>query len=148
MVWWTSAPWQRSEDRSKNGPRPTKPRRRSGRAEGKAAREFLSALRDHKPKRGRKRAAESIDERRIAVIDEALVDADTIAKLKLTQQRMVLESELAWLEEPAVDLDALEEAFVEVAASYSERSGISDAAWRQVGAAPSVLSRAGISRSA
>ena len=36
----------------------------------------------------------------------------------------------------AVDLGAIEEAFVEVAASYSARQGISYAAWREVGVPP------------
>ena len=39
-----------------------------------------------------------------------------------------------------------EEGFVEVAASFSERRGISYAAWREIGIAPAVLRRAGISR--
>ena len=47
-----------------------------------------------------------------------------------------------------VDLGAIEGAFVEVAASYSKRQGISYAAWREVGVPAAVLKRAGISRSA
>jgi hypothetical protein len=40
----------------------------------------------------------------------------------------------------------LESAFVKSARSYSERKGISYAAWRQVGVEPAVLKKAGISR--
>jgi len=47
-----------------------------------------------------------------------------------------------------VDLSSLEEEFVNVAAGYSSRQGISYAAWREVGVDASVLKRAGISRSA
>ena len=46
-----------------------------GRTEGRAVRDYLEALRSSKPKRGRKRTADSIN-KRLAVIDDALVDAD------------------------------------------------------------------------
>ena len=45
------------------------------------------------------------------------------------------------------DLAGFETAFVEVAESFSDRQGISYAAWRTVGVAPTVLKRAGVSRS-
>ena len=45
------------------------------------------------------------------------------------------------------DSAGFEEAFVEVAKSYSDRQGISYAAWRTVGVAPEVLRRAGVTRS-
>jgi hypothetical protein len=47
-----------------------------------------------------------------------------------------------------VDMAALEQAFAEVAASYSDRQGISYASWREVGVPAAVLKRAGIARSA
>ena len=43
-------------------------------------------------------------------------------------------------------LSALEADFVSAARSYSERKGISYAAWRAVGVPPAVLKKAGISR--
>lgn len=117
-----------------------------GRAEGRAVRDYLDGLRASKPKRGRKRTPESINSR-ISVIDEALETADPLSEVKLIQERMDLARELENLGS-GVDIAALEDAFVKVAKGYSERQGISYAAWREVGVEASVLKRAGISRSA
>jgi hypothetical protein len=46
----------------------------------------------------------------------------------------------------AGELEALEAAFISVAGPYSERKGLTYAAWRAVGVAPRVLRGAGISR--
>ena len=46
----------------------------------------------------------------------------------------------------SVDLGAFEEDFVAAASGYSDRKGISYAAWRELGVPPAVLKRAGISR--
>src|SRR5690606_8148597 len=116
-----------------------------GRTEGKIVRDYLDALRSNKPKRGRKRTPESI-KKRLAAIEAELADADPVKELKLIQERMDLETELS-ASSPAVDIQKLENTFVKVAKGYSQRSGISYAAWRQVGVAPSVLAKAGISRS-
>lgn len=116
-----------------------------GRVEGRAVRDYLEALRASKPKRGRKRTAASI-EKRLAVIDEQLKSADGLTELRLVQERLDLGEELQSVGDGA-DLAALEEAFVEVARSYSDRQGISYAAWRTVGVAPAVLKRAGVTRS-
>ncbi len=117
-----------------------------GRAEGRAVRDYLDALRANKPKRGRKRTAESISAR-LGAIDEQLAEADPLAELKLVQERMDLANELENMGS-GVDLSSLEDEFVNVAAGYSQRQGISYAAWREVGVDASVLKRAGISRSA
>jgi uncharacterized protein YicC (UPF0701 family) len=117
-----------------------------GRAEGRAVRDYLDGLRANKPKRGRKRTAESISAR-LEAIDEQLADADPLAELKLVQERMDLANELENMGS-GVDLSSLEEEFVNVAAGYSSRQGISYAAWREVGVDAAVLKRAGISRSA
>ena len=44
------------------------------------------------------------------------------------------------------DISELEDAFVEVAVSYSGRKGITYSAWREVGVPAATLKRAGISR--
>ncbi len=116
-----------------------------GRTEGKVVRDYLDALRSNKPRRGRKRTPDSI-KKRLAAIEVELEDADPVRELKLVQERMDLEAELN-AAAPAVDIQKLENAFVKVAKGYSQRSGISYAAWRQVGVAPSVLAKAGVSRS-
>jgi len=117
-----------------------------GRAEGRTVREYLDGLRASKPKRGRKRTTDSINAR-LAAIDEELASADPLSELKLVQERMDLTIELANMDS-GVDLTSLEAEFVKVAQGYSERQGISYAAWREVGVEASVLKRAGISRAA
>jgi hypothetical protein len=116
-----------------------------GRAEGRAVRAYLDALRATKPKRGRRRTTESINAR-LAAIETELESADPLTELKLVQERMDLTNELANLDS-GIDLGALEADFVKVAKSYSERHGITYAAWRHVGIDPAVLKKAGISRS-
>jgi hypothetical protein len=116
----------------------------AGRAEGRVVKDYLEALRNNRPKPGRRRTAESISKRLAAIADELLA-ADALNELKLVQEQMNLEHELATMDE-GVDISALEEAFVAVAKGYSERQGISYAAWRRVGVEASVLKDADISR--
>lgn len=116
----------------------------AGRSEGKAVRDYLEALRTSKPKRGRKRTPESIS-RRIRAIDVELATADPVQELRLVQERIDLQAELANADR-AVDLSAIEDEFVRVAKGYSERNRYSYAAWRTIGVEASVLKKAGISR--
>jgi hypothetical protein len=115
-----------------------------GRMEGRAVRAYLEALRGNKPKRGRKRTADSVN-KRLDTIDKQLKTADPVTELRLVQERRDLNSELAGMGSN-VDAKSLEDAFVKVAASYSKRQGISWASWREVGVPASVLTRAGLSR--
>lgn len=115
-----------------------------GRTEGRVVREYLDALRANKPTPGRKRTADSI-ERRLKVIEKDLAAADPVKELKLVQERIDLQAELTAMSNK-VDLIACEEAFVKVAKSYSERTGVSYEAWREVGVTPAVLKTAGITR--
>jgi hypothetical protein len=118
----------------------------TGRAEGRVVRDYLEALRINKPKRGRKRTADSI-RKRLVVIAKELENADALSELKLTQEQMDLEVELANFGE-AVDITALEADFIKVARTYSQRQGITYTAWRKVGVEPGVLKAAGIDRTA
>lgn len=115
-----------------------------GREQGRAVRRYLEALEAHRPKRGRKRTAESI-ERRLAAIEERLVDADPLTRLQLVQERMDLQQELETKSE-AVDITSLEAAFVTAAREYGQRKGISYSAWREAGVDAAVLKKAGIRR--
>ena len=117
-----------------------------GRAEGRIVRDYLEALRSNKPKRGRKRTADSIN-KRLAAIDEELQSASAIEELQLIQERRDLQAELASLGS-GVDVGEIEESFVSVAKGYGERKGISYASWRDVGVSAATLKRAGISRGA
>lgn len=116
-----------------------------GRAEGRVVREYLEGLRNSKPKRGRKRTPDSINNR-LQAIEEALTDATAIEELQLIQERRDLTAELEQMDR-GVDLTELEEAFVGVARAYGDRKGISYASWREVGVPAATLNRAGISRS-
>jgi hypothetical protein len=116
-----------------------------GRSQGRAVRRYLEALEAHKPRRGRKRTTDSIS-KRLQKIEDELLDADPLKRLQLVQERIDLQAELAATENK-VDLDALEKDFVDAARSYSERKGISYAAWRELGVTAATLRRAGVSRS-
>ena len=115
-----------------------------GRAEGRIVRDYLEGLRATKPKRGRKRTPETID-RRLESIEIELESASPVEELLLVQERRDLIAEKAAMSN-TIDMQALEDAFVSVAKSYSESKKISYASWRDVGVAPSVLKRAGIGR--
>jgi hypothetical protein len=117
-----------------------------GREQGRAVRRYLEALEAHKPKRGRKRTTESV-QKRLAVIEERLADADPLTRLHLVQERMDLENELASTGN-VVDMEALENEFAVAAGPYGARKGITYAAWRQLGVDASVLRKAGIRRGA
>jgi hypothetical protein len=118
-----------------------------GREQGRVVRRYLEALESHRPKRGRRRTAESIA-KRLSTIDEQVATADALTRLHLSQERMDLEQELATAAGGSApgDLQELEAAFVEVAAAYGERKGLTYEAWRSIGVAPRVLKAAGIGR--
>lgn len=116
----------------------------AGRAESRAVKRYLEALEETKPKRGRRRTKASI-EKRLEQIESELPTANPLNRVKLIQERMDLTKELDASQDP-VDISAFEDDFVKNAKSYSDRKGISYAAWRELGIAPAVLKRAGISR--
>jgi hypothetical protein len=116
-----------------------------GRAEGRAVKAYLEAIEQNRPRRGRKRTADSV-KKRLAAIDAQLDDASALARLQLVQERMDLQQELASMDQK-VDLTKLEGEFVKTAKKYSERKGISYAAWRELGVSAEILKKAGVSRS-
>jgi hypothetical protein len=116
----------------------------AGRSESRVVKNYLDALESNRPKRGRKRTPDSI-KKRLADIDGSLADADPLGRLNLVQERMDLEQELEAMG-TKVDMGALEDDFVKVARSYSDRRGISYAAWREIGVDASVLKKAGLTR--
>jgi hypothetical protein len=115
-----------------------------GRNQGRAVRSYLEALEAHKPKRGRKRTSDSI-QKRLDKIDGELAEADPLKRLQLIQERIDLLDELETAG-AKIELSELETGFIDAAAAYSQRKGISYAAWRQLGVEASVLKRAGVSR--
>ena len=117
-----------------------------GREQGRAVRRYLEALERRRPKRGRKRTRQSL-ERRLQEVEGGLANAGPLDRVHLIQERLDLQEELVAMSGGSVDLAGLEEDFVRVAAAYGYRRGLTYAAWREAGVAPSVLRRAGIGRS-
>ncbi len=115
-----------------------------GRNQGRAVRRYLEALDQNRPKRGRKRTADSV-QRDLSRTEEELLSADPLRRLELVQRRLDLQAELERMG-TTVDMDALEKEFVEVARPYAERKGISYEAWREAGVSAATLKAAGIGR--
>ena len=116
-------------------------------AEVTAIRDYLKALEQNAPRRGRKRTPDGI-RRQLASVTTEMEKATVTRQLDLVQQRIDLEAELETLEQAgSIDLSALEATFVDHAASYGGRRGISYAAWREVGVSAATLKAAGIRRS-
>ena len=115
-----------------------------GRNESRAIAAYLDALETNKPKRGRKRTPESIT-KRLDAIDKDLATANPIKRLSLIQERLDLQTERESMQ-GTVDLSSFEADFVAAAKGYSDRKGISYAAWRELGVPPAVLKKAGIGR--
>ena len=116
-----------------------------GRREARAIKAYLEALGSRRP--GRPVTPESL-QARIDRLDEKMgAEQDPLKKVDLVQQRLDAVEALKRVEASA-DLDALEEGFVDHAKGYSERKGISYAAWREAGVPAGVLRRAGLSRTA
>jgi hypothetical protein len=114
-----------------------------GRRESRAIKAYLEALGSRRP--GRPVTADSV-RKRIESIDEKLAtEDDPLKQLDLRQERLDAEAALKEVEAKE-DIDELEKSFVETAKSYSERKGISYAAWRQVGVPAGVLKEAGVPR--
>lgn len=113
-----------------------------GRAEGRTVRAYLEALDTHRPRRGRKRTADSI-KRRLDVIEIDLPEVDPLKRLQLIQERLDLTQELERLETDN-NLEELEKAFIAVARSYSRRKGITYHAFKELGVSTAVLQAAGV----
>tara|TARA_B110000240_G_C13489269_1_gene448875 strand:+ start:40 stop:411 length:372 start_codon:yes stop_codon:yes gene_type:complete len=112
-----------------------------------AIRDYLKALEQNAPQRGRKRTTESVG-RQIVTLEGELAGASVTKRLGLIQQRIELEADLEALSQASsVDLTALEAGFATYAAAYGGRRGISYAAWREIGVSSATLKSAGIRRS-
>ena len=119
----------------------------SEKAEVAAVREYLKALEHNAPRPGRKRTPDGI-QRQLASVAAEMEGATVTRRLGLVQQRIDLEAELEAIKQVgSIDLSALEANFVDHAAAYGGRRGISYAAWREVGVLAATLKAAGIRRS-
>jgi hypothetical protein len=118
-----------------------------GRNHARIVGRYLEALEANKPKRGRKRTADSVKKRLGAVATE-LKEASGLTRLNLLQERRDLEIELATMQAGTPDITGLEKDFVKVAKEYSGKKRISYGAWREFGVSPEALKKAGITRGA
>ncbi len=115
-----------------------------GRAQARAVKDYLAA-RETESKRGPKMTPEKLRDR-ITSTREAIANEDDPARrVELIQQRINDEERLESLEDQP-DMEALEAAFVDAAAEYSERKGITYTAWRELGVPAAVLRKAGVPR--
>lgn len=115
-----------------------------GRRESRAIKLYLQAIADRRP--GRPVTPDTL-RKRIDALD-AKIDAadDPLKAVEFRQARLEAERRLAQAQNAAA-MDDLEAGFVEHARPYSERKGISYAAWRESGVSAAILKKAGISRS-
>ena len=112
-----------------------------------AVRDYLKALEQNAPRRGRRRTPESV-KRQLTVLEGEMEGASVTKRLGLVQQRIDLEADLEALQQAgSVNLSALETGFATHAAAYGGRRGISYAAWREIGVSSATLKSAGLRRS-
>src|SRR4051795_11052540 len=95
-----------------------------GRKQSRVVRDYLDALEAHKPKRGRKRTAETV-KKNLTDVNQSLKESEGSSRLELIQRRRDLEVELAGMQAGGADVSALEKAFVKVGKSYAGRKSIS-----------------------
>lgn len=114
-----------------------------GRQEARAISGYLDSLRSRK--RGRPVTEASVKKRLDAVKNRIRKEGNSLRRVELVQKRIDLEKQLKSFQ-AKVDNTGLERDFVRYAAAYSDRKGISYAAWREAGVTPAVLAKAGIKR--
>jgi len=118
-----------------------------GRLQSAAVRKYLEVALETKPKRGRKRTADSIAlqiEKLTKIIDSP--STGVIAKLKSLSQRAMLLDELAGINN-ATDTKSraeIEALFIQHAKAYGEAHGIQKKTWLEIGVDPKILAKAGI----
>ncbi len=113
-----------------------------GRAEARAIKAYLAVATMPK-KRGRPVTRSSLEEKIVSLDEKVGTENDPLARVELIQARIDTQRALDDLGS-AGDLEALEPGFVEHAASYSDRKGITWTAWREAGVPAATLRRAGI----
>jgi hypothetical protein len=111
-----------------------------GREQGQVVRRYLEAVLAQPSRRSRR--SPEVVQSRLDAIEAELATAPAIIRLQLLQERLDLVDELD--SSGFERIQELEDAFVEVARGYSERKGISYAAWREIGVSAPVLKRSGI----
>jgi len=114
-----------------------------GRKETTAVKAYLDVLGSRRP--GRPVTTETLSTKLKTINDKIAAESDPIRRVSLYQARINAEDALAAASQ-AVDFDQIEAGFVENAAAFSERKGISYSAWREAGVSAVTLKSAGIAR--
>lgn len=112
-----------------------------GRKEARAIKAYLEALAARKP--GRPVSEDSLNKRLERVNEKLDASDNPLETVDLIQSKLDIEKALLEVEK-TVDMESLEAAFVEHAASYSDRKGVTYTAWREFGVPAKVLRTAGI----
>lgn len=112
-----------------------------GRKESREIKAYLAAIGNKKP--GRPVTKESLAKRLDSVNDKIEAVEDPLERVELIQAKLDIEKAMAEVDGKP-DMEALEKGFIEHAASYSERKGVSYTAWREAGVPAKVLKAAGI----
>jgi len=115
----------------------------AGRTETRIVRDYLTALATHVPKLGKQRTLKSVTTQ-ITHVETRLADPqlDPVDRVLLTQEKLNLEAERATMEETR--LEALEDRFIHIAKSFTDRNGLTWDAWRAANVPAPVLRKAGI----
>ena len=114
-----------------------------GRREASAIKKYLGALGRRRP--GRPVTPESL-KKRVADLSVRLSGEQNALRAVELRQQIIEAGEALAEADTAASVDELETGFIEHAASYSDRKGISYAAWRQSGVPAHVLKKAGVRR--
>lgn len=116
---------------------------REGRERGRIVRAYLEALERSTRGRGRPITREGLEKRIADIGNRIETEKDPLDKLALVQKKIDLQQQLKDLDQP-IDIAALEDEFVGVAAEYGAAKRISVEAWLELKVPRSVLKRAGI----
>lgn len=114
-----------------------------GRQESRAIKAYLEALGSRRP--GRPVTPASLKQRLGRIEGQLGATTDPLKRVALIQQRIDTNQQLETVE-TVNDLSELESGFVNHAKGYSERKGITYAAWREAGVPAAVLKRTGLTR--
>lgn len=115
-----------------------------GRREGRGVKQYLEALGNRRP--GRPVTPDRLRDKIAGLEARIAAESDPLRALEMRQERLDAQAALDRAE-VSEDFATLEGVFIEHARSYSERKGISYAAWREAGVPAEVLRRSGIGRS-
>ena len=115
----------------------------AGRRESRAIKEYLGAMAARRP--GRPVTAETLAARIADLEKRIAAESNPLKAVDLRQARLDAEQALDAAKDTA-DTAAMEAAFIEYARAYSERKGITYAAWRESGVPAAALKKAGITR--